>query len=106
MHLAFYRDQAGEPRASGAPPYELLGHFLESDMQANRTVCQDILRILDCVAAGELQGWQQTGNAHTLALAADGARITAEFDPTARPCHITLAEFRGVLERWCAFLAD
>src|SRR5215510_12112922 len=105
MDLSFFHDQAGEPRASCAPPYDLLGHFLESDIQGNRTVCQDILQILDRVAAGELQVWQQTGNAHTLVLTADGAYITADFDPAARPCHMALAEFRSALERWCAFLA-
>jgi hypothetical protein len=86
MHLSLYRDQAGDLRAHCPPPYTLLGHFLESD------------------AAGTLDTWQATGNAHTLVLTADGARIEADWASSTPPCQLSLAELRTALERWCAFL--
>lgn len=104
MHLSLYRDQAGDPRAHCPPPYTLLGHFLEGDVQSNIAFCDDLLQAITRVATGTLDVWQETGNAHTLILSADGARIAADWASATPPCQLSLAELRTALERWRAFL--
>jgi uncharacterized protein YacL (UPF0231 family) len=104
MHLSLYRDQAGDLRAHCPPPYTLLGHFLESDVQGNTVFCHDILQAITRIAAGTLDTWQATGNAHTLVLTADGARIEADWASSTPPCQLSLADLRTTLERWGAFL--
>jgi uncharacterized protein YacL (UPF0231 family) len=104
MH--FYRDDAGDPRASGSEPKELLARFLESDVQGSESYAGEILAAIERVAAGEEESWQETGNAHTLILDSEGATIEAEYeeDGEAPPCRISLDELRGTLIGWLHFL--
>jgi uncharacterized protein YacL (UPF0231 family) len=104
VELHFYRDSAGDPRARCRAPYELLGHFLESDVQSNIALCEEILAVLDRMGRDEITRWQQTGNAHTLFLGKKEARIEAEYDEMVAPCRLTLDQLRGAVTRWSAFL--
>lgn len=106
VNLQFYRDSAGDPRARCNPPYELLGHFLESDVQSSIAFCEEILQILDQIDRSEITRWQQTGNAHTLFLEKKEVRIEAEYDELAEPCRLSLEALRDAVSRWMAFLAN
>ena len=104
VELHFYRDSAGDPRARCNAPCELLGHFLESDVQSNLVFCEEILDILDRIGRNEITRWQQTGNAHTLFLGRKEARIEAEYDELVEPCRLTPEQLRDAVARWIAFL--
>lgn len=104
MH--FYRDEAGDPRASSPEAQELLARFLESDVQGSEGYAREILGAIEKVDTGEAPSWQGTGNAHTLTLDSEGATIEAEFeeDEEAPPCRVSLDELRAALIGWLAFL--
>jgi len=104
MTLHLYRDNDGEPRAQSSSPRELLGRFLESDVQESLHYCRELLAAIDRVEGGELRLWQQTGNAHTLTLHPDSAVIEAEFGDSATPCHLSLSELRDALQEWLNFI--
>ena len=106
VKLQLYRDSAGDPRAKCDPPYELLGLFLESDVQSNIALCEEILAVLDRIARDEITRWQQTGNAHTLFLEKTKVRIEAEYDELAAPCRLTREQLRDAVTRWSAFLSS
>lgn len=100
----FYRDDSGDPRAEFEHPYELLGHFLESDVQGSISLCDEILGRIDKIFAGETKKWQQTGNAHTIVLSRRGACIEAEFGNVQEPCRLTLEHFKKAVSGWKSFL--
>jgi uncharacterized protein YacL (UPF0231 family) len=104
MALHLHRDSVGELRAQSSPPHELLGHFLEDDVQQSMSYCREILAAIDQVSSGEMHSWEQTGNAHTLTLYPDRAIIEAEFDDSAAPCHLSLSELRDAVRRWLEFI--
>jgi uncharacterized protein YacL (UPF0231 family) len=105
VELHFYRDSTGDPRARCNAPCELLGHFLESDVQSNIVFCEEILDVLDRIGRSEITRWQETGNAHTLLLGKKEARIEAEYDELVEPCRLPLDEFRNAVSSWMMFLA-
>jgi len=104
MQVSGYWDEADNPRAHCAPPYEPLAGFLESDLQGSISLCRETLKAIDRVSRGEDAIWQETGNAYTLMLSAEEARIEAEFDAQAEPCRLSLAELREAVTQWLAFL--
>ncbi len=104
MQLDCYWDTDGDPRARCAPAHTLLAHFLESDIQGSLELCQEILEAIRQIETGRLKNWEQTGNAHTVSLAATEACIEAEFNPKAQPCRIVLQEFKEALAGWQTFL--
>ena len=90
MQVSGYWDETDDPRAHCAPPSEHLAGFLESDLQGSIGLCRETLLAIDRVAKGDLAIWQATGNAYTLTLTAEEARIEAEFDAQAKPCRLPL----------------
>ena len=104
MERRFYRDATGDPRARCSVPHQLLGQFLESDVQGNPAHCRDLLNALDDVAQGRLVQWEETGNAHTLTLTPDRVRIESEVDPQAGDLILKPSEFRLAVSEWMEFL--
>jgi hypothetical protein len=104
MQVSGYWDETDAPRAHCAPAYGHLAGFLESDLQGSIGLCRETLQAIDRVAKDDPAIWQETGNAYTLTLSADGARIEAEFDAQAAPCYLPLAELREAVAQWLAFL--
>ena len=96
MSLELYRDPDGCPRARGG----LLARWLESDIQGSATAARGLLDLLDRIEAGEIERWEETGNAHTLELTPDGATIVPEWDEEALPQQVSLAELREALNGW------
>jgi uncharacterized protein YacL (UPF0231 family) len=105
MSYRFYRDDDGVPRAETARGERLLGRFLESDMQGSVGMCDEVLDVLDDIAAGRRQRWQRTGNAHTIFISKRRARIQAEFG-RAVDLVLTPAELRQALLGWKALLGS
>jgi hypothetical protein len=104
VKLELYRDQNGLPRARGARAGDLLARWLESDVQGSAAGTQRFLDLLDRIDAGEIERWEETGNAHTLELGPDGATIVPEWDEEALPQRVSLAELRDALNGWLALL--
>lgn len=100
MKLDLYRDADGSPRARGG----LFAGFLESDLQGSVTSTVRLLDLLDRLEAGEIEHWEETGNAHTLTLAPEGATIAAEWDDEAQPELVPLSDLRHGLTRWLEML--
>ena len=56
------------------------------------------------VASGRLPGWEGTGNAHHLTLAAGTAVIENVWVEGIEPCRVPLPEFRDAVSGWLAFV--
>ena len=106
MQLEFYRDGAGEPRARCKGHGEELAGFLESDLQGSGKQGRAILRAIERIEAGKLQGKEITGNSYTLTLSPSGASLVDENDENAKPYRLSLAELREAIARWTAFVAE
>jgi hypothetical protein len=105
MQLEFYRDGAGDPRARGKGRGEDdLASFLEGDLQGSARQGRAILRAIDRIEAGKLEGKEFTGNSYTLTLSPAGAALVNENDENARPCELSLAELREAVAGWTAFV--
>jgi hypothetical protein len=106
MQLEFYRDGAGDPRARCAGRGEELAGFLESDLQGSGKQGRSILRAIDRIEAGKLDGREITGNSYTLTLSPSGASLVNENDETAKPYHLSLADLRAAVADWTAFVDE
>lgn len=104
MKLHLYRDADGSPRARGERPGDLLAGYLESDLQGSVTSTVRLLDLLDRLEAGEIEHWEETGNAYTLTLAPEGGTITPEWAEDVAPDLVPLADLRDGLSRWLALL--
>ena len=66
MGYSFSYDASGDPRSECESPYELLGHFLESDVQGSIPRCKEILHIIDEIFAGKTKTfiWKALNEQH------------------------------------------
>ena len=106
MQLEFYRDGAGDPRARCTGGGEELAGFLESDLQGSGKQGRAILRAIDRIEAGKLDGREISGNSYTLTLSPAGASLVNENDENAKPHQLSLAELREAIARWTAFVDE
>jgi hypothetical protein len=104
MRLEFYRDDLGEPRVRVPHGRELLGRYLEGDLQTDVRHARRIAGAVDRVAAGQLPSFSETGNAYTLTLTPAGAVIESELDERAPALALPLADLRAAVGAWIAFL--
>lgn len=118
MDLEFYWDDAGDPRARAPRAAEKvheegtarqagaarLAAFLESDVQGSDVFAREILEGVERVASGDLDGWESTGNAHTLTVNRSGALLEAELEEDAEPCRLSHEELREALAGWLELL--
>ena len=106
MQLEFYRDSAGDPRVRCTGRGEELAGFLESDLQGSGKQGRAILRAIDRIEAGKLDGREITGNSYTLTLSPAGASLVNENDETAKPYQLSLGELKAAIAGWTAFLDE
>ena len=103
MDLDFYWDETGDPRARGkGKGGALLAAFLESDIQGSDVYAREVLEAIERVAEGDLDGWETTGNAHTLSVHRTGATLQSEHDDVtgedaAEPARLSLDAVRKAL---------
>lgn len=102
--LSFYRDANGDPRADGGSANQLLAGFLESEIQGSMKMCSILLDAVDRVTDGSLEEWEESGNAHTISLARQGARIEPLFDDSVPAIELSLDKLRDTVLRWKAFI--
>lgn len=99
MHkLDFYRDENGHPRARGDD--ERLATFLETDLQASKEICEELLQLL----GHEHETSEFAGNAHHVAIASKTVTIEATADPDAPDRRLTRAEFQRAVSDWLSFI--
>jgi len=83
---------------------DLLAQYLVSDVQESPEVTLLLLDLVDQVASGDLESWEGTGNAFTLTLKPEGARIQPEFGADTAPSHVSLDDLREALDDWLAMI--
>ena len=93
-------DSQGYPRAEYSAPYEVVGWYLEQDIQSSDVNCEEILQVCDRIANREEQEWGGVGNAHDINIRADGVRIENVYSDTVAPCELTIEEFKEVIRAW------
>ncbi len=101
--LRIFRDSAGDLRAedlSHRSKRGLLISFLESEVQGSVAVGHEILEQLAQVVAGERPRATWIGNAHSLTMSKNTARITDEMDPEAPLVRLPLGAFYSALDAW------
>jgi hypothetical protein len=87
-------DSGGGVKAIVAPPYEMVGALFESDIQADSAHCKELLAAIDDALLGRLDGWETTGNAYTLTLGKQTARIEELWEEPPSHCDVPLWDFR------------
>lgn len=103
MQLQFFWDSQGDPRAECEAPCRPVASFLESDLQGSAGLGREILRTIARIEAGELDGWEVTGNAYTLTLDPGTATIEPLWSEE-EPFELPLSQIRDAIADWIAFL--
>jgi len=100
--LKIHPGKEGTLKAATDKGRELLGRYLEEDVQESSSHCHELLAAIERIASMDEERWEQTGNAHTVILEKDGATIESEMDEGCEPLHLTLDEFRVAVQTWLA----
>jgi len=95
-----YFDSHGYPRAEYQPPHEVLGWYLEQDVQNSPATCEELLRLSDEVINGNRPDWQGVGNAHTLSIKGNCVCIENEFSDSGTLCELSIEDFKTALLSW------
>ncbi len=103
----FYRDERGIPRAELPEGYRVVRRFLEDDMQGSLAETRRLRRLIaEFRAVPSQERWEGTGNAWTLILTPEGARLEFELSEDAEPSlDLSLEEFDELLAGWERMLA-
>ena len=96
----FYHDANKCPRAEYAPPNEMLGWYLEQDVQSSPATCDELQSICTDVTSGAMERWEGVGNAHSILVEGENVTIRNEFDNDAEPCTVPIEEFQSALTQW------
>jgi len=110
-HLSFkyFLDEHGIRRAFVSSPYELLGWYLEDDVQGSLYHCELLFSVIEKVKNGALEEWSGTGNAHTITITPSRVVLENEYlleseETPRRTCEIPLIEFEKTLKEWFQFI--
>ncbi|MCZ6677555.1 MAG: YacL family protein [Candidatus Poribacteria bacterium] len=110
MTIKYYIDENGFRRAEVSPPYELLGWYLEGDVQGSIYTCKLLLSEIEKAKAGVEEEYSGTGNAHTITIKRDKVVIENELLNETKDCEmsqiceIPLPEFEKALTQWFEFI--
>lgn len=104
MDYRFTHDEAGRRRARFAAPYEVIGWFLELDVQSSSGYPQRLLTLIKDVEEGKIDSHQGTGNAHTITIGPDRVRIENVYTNERPPCELSLQQMRAILIDWIRFI--
>lgn len=96
----FYLDSRGYPRADYQSPEEVLGWYLEQDIQGSAKACDELLRVCDELVEGKRSDWEGVGNAHTVSITDGIVTIENEFSDTAQSCTVSVEDFRTAIKSW------
>lgn len=109
MTFKYSLDEHGIRRAFVISPYELLGWYLEDDVQGSLYHCKLLFSVIEKVKNGALEEWSGTGNAHTITITQDRVVLENEYlleseETPRRNCEIPLIEFEKALKEWFQFI--
>jgi len=97
-------DEHGIRRARVDSPYEMVGLFLEGDVQGSLYHCKLLLSIIEKVKSGMESEWSGTGNAYTITITRDKVVLEYEYSDPLETCEIPLFEFEKALKEWFQFI--
>jgi hypothetical protein len=96
----FFIDEHGFPRAHFERPYEVLGYYLEQDVQSCIASCDTLIEICKQVESGLLASWSGTGNAHSIEILPDKVQIEKQYSIQPEGCVILISEFKSAVSSW------
>ncbi len=105
LELHLERDPNGRRRARVAPHLLPLSEFLESDLQGSVPSCDEVLHHVAAVGSHSQDRWERIGNACTLTLIHDQARIEHDYLPDLK-CVIPLSDLGEAVSRWKDFVQN
>jgi hypothetical protein len=109
MKVDYFIDNEGWRRARFPKPFQVLGEFLESDVQVSEYYFNLLLDICKKIGAKELDEWSDTGNAYTVTIKNNTVTVEAAYEWVQKElpaCTISIDEFRQILRGWFQFLID
>ena|SRR5262245_1677795 len=106
MKLKLYYDAHDFPRAEVDTPHEVLGWFLEQDVQSSLPWGRELVETIENIQADRTSHWEGTGNAHTLVMTGKGVRIDNEYVDPPQSCELSLHEFKRAVQSWLTFIQD
>lgn len=106
MQVRYYRDSYSLPRADVGPPHEVVGWFLEQDLQGDVAACRRLLNLLNEVESGIMTSFESTGNAHTVTLGRNGARIENEYAEPPVAGDSSLDDLKQAISGWLRLLTS
>ncbi len=96
----FHLDSRGHPRADFQPPNEVLGWYLEQDVQSCLASCDELLSACEEVVERKSTHWQATGNAHTIIITDTSVLIENEFSSRVQACKVSIKYFMASILGW------
>lgn len=95
-----YLDSHGYPRAEYQAPNEVLGWYLEQDVQSSPATCDELLHVCEEIVEGRRRDWQGSGNAHTVTIADSHVTIENEFSDSTELCEVSIEDFKTAVLAW------
>jgi len=95
--------EGGRRCAIVAKPYELVGLYLESDIQDCVEECDELLDICKKVEKGDLVSWGGCGNANEITI--EPGKVTIELMFICEKVVVSLSDYRIAVETWRSFIS-
>jgi hypothetical protein len=95
------RNEEGEVEVD--PPYEIIAHYLESDIQHDPASARSVIALLRSVLSGEKDSIVADGNAYVVEAKGTMAHISNEYSESIS-LDLPIEWLIGALEKWIAFL--
>ena len=104
-HLSFYRDEQGAPRAQAEnEETEVLGAFLESDIQDDAVTCRELLARIDDEIDELSEPVEFTGNRHAVTFTNDTVVFSSHQQGDDSSAMLDLHQVQTALKGWLAFI--
>jgi len=98
------RNVDGWRRAFVSEPYQLVGQYLETDIQDCVEECEEMLRICDNIEEGKIKSWGGCGNANEIVI--EAGKVTIEVMFVGERVSLSLNDFRLAIESWRQFICS
>lgn len=103
-NIKFFVSEDGYCRAESLHPYEVIGTYLEEDIQRSPNGCSYVLDQIDQIRTGAELRIEGAGNAHSIDIEKLGVDISHLWTDEFQPVHLSLNEFEGIILQWCEFV--
>ncbi len=99
-NIKCYIDELGYLIARPESGRELLGMYLEQDIQGSTIVCDEFIKYCNKVINKEIPEWKIVGNAHRLTIYSENIIIKNLFCDSFEPLQLSHQEFLAALKEW------